>query len=383
MNRQRILSALVLVAGFAVAYLVATNKPVVAVEPQKRLPPTVRVVPVTTVDEHLTITSQGTVAPRTQSELIPEVSGRVVWISPALVAGGSFDAGQPLLRIEDADYKNQQLRSKAALERAEVEQQHAAAEHDRIRSLNRRNLASTQQVEDAQRAARVAAANLAEARASLDQAQIDLARTELSAPFTGLVREEQVDVGQFVTRGQRVATIYSTDDVEVRLPISTHQLGFLGLPINTRGKIPQDIAPAVTISAQFGDSHLFWDGQLARLEAVIDERSRMLYAVARIALDKDLDSPVLPVGLFVQAEIQGRLEESIIRLPRSVLRDNNQVLVVDDEDRLMFRQISPLRLEHDDVLIKGGLAPGERVSVSPLQTVVQGMHVRPVEETGQ
>jgi len=121
---------------------------------------------------------------------------------------------------------------------------------------------------------------------------------------------------------------------------------------------------------------------LVRLEAVIDERSRMLYGVAQLELDDSPDSPVLPVGLFVQAEIQGRLENEIIRLPRSVLRDNNQVLVVDDENRLNFRQISPLRLEHDDVLVKSGLEDGERVSVSPLQTVVDGMHVRPVSEPG-
>jgi len=364
------------------AYLIGTNKPSIDVEPQERLAPTVRVVTVISKNEHLTITSQGTVAPRTQSELIPEVSGRVTWVSPALVAGGSFREGEPLLRIDDADYRNQQAKSEAALKRAEVEQQHARAELKRIRSLNRQKLASTQQVEDAERAARVATANLHEATASLAQARLDLARTELTAPFTGLVREEQVDVGQFITRGQRVGTIYATDYVEVRLPISAHQLGFLGLPINTRGKIPEAIAPPVTISADFGDSRLFWEGELVRLEAVIDERSRMLYGVAQLELDDSPDSPVLPVGLFVQAEIQGRLENEIIRLPRSVLRDNNQVLVVDDENRLNFRQISPLRLEHDDVLVKSGLEDGERVSVSPLQTVVDGMHVRPVSEPG-
>jgi len=228
MSKRWLVPVLVLAAGFGLAYLIGTNKPSIDVEPQERLAPTVRVVTVISKNEHLTITSQGTVAPRTQSELIPEVSGRVTWVSPALVAGGSFREGEPLLRIDDADYRNQQAKSEAALKRAEVEQQHARAELKRIRSLNRQKLASTQQVEDAERAARVATANLHEATASLAQARLDLARTELTAPFTGLVREEQVDVGQFITRGQRVGTIYATDYVEVRLPISAHQLGFLG-----------------------------------------------------------------------------------------------------------------------------------------------------------
>lgn len=382
MSKRALLPVAVLVAGSALAYLIATNKPVIEAEPYQRIPPIVRVIKVHSGSEYLSVSSQGTVAPGTQSELIPEVSGRVTWVSPALVAGGSFATGDPLLRIDDADYRNQHSRSEAALRRAEVEQQHALAELARLRSLQKRSLASEQQVDDAQRVARVAEANLKDAAASLDQARRDLARTELTAPFTGLVREEQVDLGQFVTRGQRIATIYATDFVEVRLPISAHQLGFLGLPINTRGAIADDLAPPVTISAEFGDSQLFWDAKLVRLEAVIDERSRMLYGVARLELEDDPTSPMLPVGLFVQADIRGSLVEDVFRLPRSALRDDNQVLVVDSENRLNFRQISPLRLEHDDVLVRAGLTDGELVSVSPLQTVVDGMHVKPVLDEG-
>jgi RND family efflux transporter MFP subunit len=382
MSKRALLPVAVLIAGSALAYLIATNKPVIEAEPYQRIPPIVRVIKVHSGSEYLSVSSQGTVAPGTQSELIPEVSGRVTWVSPALVAGGSFATGDPLLRIDDADYRNQHSRSEAALRRAEVEQQHALAELARLRSLQKRSLASEQQVDDAQRVARVAEANLKDAAASLDQARRDLARTELTAPFTGLVREEQVDLGQFVTRGQRIATIYATDFVEVRLPISAHQLGFLGLPINTRGAIADDLAPPVTISAEFGDSQLFWDAKLVRLEAVIDERSRMLYGVARLELEDDPTSPMLPVGLFVQADIRGSLVEDVFRLPRSALRDDNQVLVVDSENRLNFRQISPLRLEHDDVLVRAGLTDGELVSVSPLQTVVDGMHVKPVLDEG-
>ena len=117
-----------------------------------------------------------------------------------------------------------------------------------------------------------------------------------------------------------------------------------------------------------------------RLEAEIDERSRMIYGVTRLKLDDSADSPTLPVGMFVQAEIRGRRVENVVRLPRSAMRDNNQVLVVDDEDRLHFRQVTILRLEHDDMLISEGLADGERVCISPLQTVVEGMLVRPVLE---
>jgi multidrug efflux pump subunit AcrA (membrane-fusion protein) len=152
------------------------------------------------------------------------------------------------------------------------------------------------------------------------------------------------------------------------------------LPISTRGLIPEELRPPVTIAADFGDTRLVWDGQLVRLEAEFDERSRMVYGVARLQLDEDEESPIVPVGLFVQAAIQGRNVEGVIRLPRSAMRDDNQIMVVDSDNRLRFRQISLLRLEHDDILVQEGLEDGELVCVSPLQTVVDGMRVSTVLE---
>lgn len=380
MNKKTLYPLLLLFAGLVVAYLIATNEPEVIAAPYERTAPTVRVVQVQPSAENLSITSQGTVQPGSQSELIPEVSGRVIWMSPALVSGGAFALGEGLLRIDAADYETQLQRSEASKERFDVEQKHANAELQRLISLQKRGLASQQQLDDARRTARVAVANHTEARANLDQAQRDLDRTELKAPFEGLVRNEQVDIGQFITRGQTIGTIYATDYVEVRLPISAHQLRYLGLPIHTRGQIPDELAPPVTVVSDFGDTRLLWEGDLVRLEAEIDERSRMVYGVARLRLDDKDESPILPVGMFVQAEIQGRRVENAIRLPRSAMRDDNQVLVVDNENRIHFRQISLLRLEHDDMLVSDGLQQGEMVLVSPMQTVVEGMLVKPIVE---
>lgn len=193
------------------------------------------------------------------------------------------------------------------------------------------------------------------------------------------MRSEHVDLGQFVSRGQSIATIYATDYMEVRLPIAADQLAYLGLPRYAQGQIPEQHRPPVSLSADFGQARLLWEGELVRTEAEIDERSRMVYGVTRLRAGAGEELPI-PVGLFVQADIRGRRVEDIIRLPRSALRDDQQVLVVDAENRLHFRQISILRLEHDDVLIDGGLSDGELVCISPLQTVVEGMSVTPVIE---
>ena len=377
MNKKLVYPIIVLAVGLGIAVLIAVNAPTPTPDDYKPLLATVRVLKVQPKAEYLTVTSQGTVEPRSQSELIPEVSGRAVWISPALVGGGSFARDEVLLRIDDADYRSALVRAEAALKRAEVEQDFAADDRKRLESLRAKNLSSQQQLDNAIRASAVADANLSESQAAVDQARRDLARTELKAPFDGLVREEHVDLGQFVTRGQNIGTIYATDFVEVRLPIAADQLVYLGLPISTRGQIPESLRPPVTVAADFGNTRLLWEGELIRAEAEFDARTRMLSGIARLRTDSELP---LPVGMFVQAEIRGRRAENIVRLPRSAMRDNNQVMVIDQDNRLHFRQVSILRLEHDDMLVDGGLEAGELVCISPLQTVVEGMSVNPVIE---
>ncbi|MEZ5573366.1 MAG: efflux RND transporter periplasmic adaptor subunit [Halioglobus sp.] len=380
MTKKIVYPLLLLAIGLLLAVLISVNKPEIVPEPYEHIVPTVRVTRVTAGAEFLSIGSQGTVQPRSQSELIPEVTGRVTWMSPYLVNGGAFRKDDVLLRIDDADYRTLVERSEAALKRSEIEYKHASDELQRLASLNKRQLASQQQLDDAHRSAQVNEATMVEARANLEQARRDLARTQLQAPFDGLVRSEHVDVGQFVTRGQEIGTIYATDYVEVRLPISADQMVYLGLPIATRGQIPRPLQPPVTVSADFGGMRLLWEGELVRLEAEVDEQSRMLYGVARVHMEDNEESPMLPVGMFVQADIRGRQVDNVFRLPRSAMRDDNQVLIVDSEDRLHFRRVTLLRLEHDDVLISEGLENGDLVCVSPLQTVVEGMLVKPVIE---
>lgn len=380
MSKKLVYPLLVLGLGLGLALLLANSEPQREVLDQERQLRTVRATVAKAHSEHLQLTSQGTVQPRTQSELIPEVSGRVEWVSGQLVSGGSFRAGDVLLRIDSEDYHSAVRRAQASADRAQVELEYSADELNRIEQLFNQKLASQSQLDGARRAYRVAQANLSDTEAALSQARRDLARTELKAPFDGLVRSEQVDLGQFVSRGASIATIYATDYVEVRLPIAADQLEYLALDVAHRGPIPEGARPPVTVSAQLGSTRLIWEGELVRTEAEIDEESRMIYGVARVQLLETDNSPMLPVGLFVHAEIQGRRVDNVIRLPRSVMRDNDQVLVIDPENRLRFRQVTVLRLEHDEVLISRGLADGELVCVSAIQTVVDGMHVKPLLE---
>ena len=360
---------------FLAATLMATA-PVLEPSSVEKLATTVRVVEIQPKSVQLKVNSQGSVMPSTESQLIPEVSGKVSWMSPNLVAGGYFDDQEILIRVDDTDYKTKLDRAQANLTRAEAEQQHNEFEYRRMQSLVKRNLVSRSQLENSLRAYRVAEASLQDATANFNQAEQDLARTQIRAPFSGLVRSENVDIGQFVSRGSPIATIYAGNQAEVRLPIADRQLAFLNIPVSIRGEIPQEFQPEVTLTAQYAGQTLEWKGNIVRSEAEIDVSSRMVQLVARV---ESASNPVpLSIGLFVSAEIQGLAAKNIVVLPREALRNDNQVLVVDDENRLRFRKIETLRLYQDDLLVQAGLEAGERVCISPLQTAIEGMVVNPV-----
>ena len=378
MRDKLIVPGLVVLASlFGAAVLMATSPQVEPADP-KPSPPAVRVQDVQHKPIRLHVHAQGTVAPDTQSQLIPEVTGRVVWMSDALVNGGFFEAGQTLLRIDDKDYRSNLTRAGAALTRAQAQYDHAGFEFERMQSLEERRLASRSHMEAAQRDFRVAEAALEDARANVGQAQLNLERTQVRAPFTGLVREESVDVGQRVGPAAPVATVYAANRLEVRLPIADRQLGFLNLPMGHRGALPAQEQPAVTLSAEFAGRRLEWQGNIVRTEAQIDTSSRMVNVVARI--DRTGEQALPAVGLFVNADIEGLLVDGIVVLPRIALRSGNRVLVVDEENRLQFRDVDPLRLYQDDVLIQAGLESGERVCVSPMQAPIDGMLVNPVAD---
>ena len=379
MIRTLVIPTAIVLLFLSVAATLMATAPVLEPANDTPTPLTVRVRTIETESIELKVHSQGSVAPSTVSQLIPEVSGRVTWTSPSLVAGGFFEAGQELARIDDLDYRNAQDRANAALKRATAEVEHAKYEYRRLRSLAERKLVSRSALENGLRAYRVTQATFEDAQANSGQAQENVKRTVLRAPFTGLVRAENIDIGQFASRGQAIATLYANDVVEVRLPIADRQLAFLNLPPLRNGNFPKDMQPTVKLSADYGGQVRQWFGKIVRAEAEIDTSSRMVHLVARVESSKD--SQDLSVGLFVTAEIAGLAVENIVRLPRSAIRNDNQVLVVDTENRLRFRDIQPLRLYRDNVLINAGLNPGERVCISTVQTAIDGMAVNPIAES--
>ena len=196
------------------------------------------------------------------------------------------------------------------------------------------------------------------------------------------MRQKSVDIGQFVNRGAPIASIYSVDYAEVRLPIPDNEVGFIDLPFTYRGETKSRPGPKVRLRARFGGQDYTWTGRIVRTEAEIDPQSRMIHAIAQVEKPYDLSTqggrrrPPLAVGMYVEAEIEGRWTAGVVTIPRAILRGDDQVLVVEEGDRLRFRTVEILRAEGDQVLIRSGLEAGDRVCISPLETAVDGMTVR-------
>jgi RND family efflux transporter MFP subunit len=375
-----VLPVVVLGLGISGAVLLVATGPSLEQTPPEPTLPLVRVVAVERQSLRHRVRTHGTVAPRTESDLVPEVSGRVTWVSPALVSGGFFEEGAALLRIDPGDYRVALERARSQLARGESELHRARKELERQQTLAARKVASASRLDDAVNAEHVAAATLREARAALDQAERNLERTELTAPFEGRVRQESVDPGQFVSRGMAVARVYAVDWAEVRLPVPDDELAYLDLPLVYRGDAAETPGPEVSLRARFAGAVHHWTGRVVRTEGEIDPQTRMVHVVARIedpyARSAGDDRPPLAVGLFVEAEIEGQRVEGVVVLPREAMRDETHVLVVDAEDRLHSRSVEVLRRGRDQVVIGSGLAAGERVCVSPIESVVEGMPVR-------
>jgi RND family efflux transporter MFP subunit len=185
-----------------------------------------------------------------------------------------------------------------------------------------------------------------------------------------------VDIGQYVTPGESVATLYGTEAVEIVLPLESKHLQWFHVPGFTGG---DDEGARATVRVNIAGQVREWPGRVMRAEGRIDEKTRLINVVVRVE-EPYARKPPLAVGLFARVEIEGRTLERAALLPRAALRTGNQVWVVDDDQRLRFRSVQVARVAKEGVLVEAGLESGERVMVSQLKAVTDGMKVRPLDE---
>ena len=348
-------------------------------------PPTmfVDVIQVNATNEKITVTAQGSVTPRTQTTLISEVSGLITDVSPAFVAGGFFSKGDVLVRIDDRNYRAEVKRAQAAVRAAETNvtretglADYAREDWERAQSVLRSSKAATDLAMRKPQQAE-ALASLEFAKADLEKREGDLDRTVIRAPYDGLVREKRADIGQFVNSGSPLAVTFSVEVAEIRLPLPDSQLPYLNLD---EYELAQGHGPDVVLSASIGGQLNTWQGRIIRTEGVFDERSRVLYLVAQVndpynRYSKGWEHP-LRMGTFVDAAIEGKLLENVIRLTRRALRRDNKIWTVADNDTLTAVTVVIARADEQSILVQSGLKSGQLVCLTVPENPLPGTLVR-------
>ncbi len=345
--------------------------------------PMVRTMVVQTASKAMIIRGEGTVRPLNEIDLAPQVSGKVVFLSPSMINGGAFKKGETLLCVEPEDYRLaatlQEAKVKNAqslLRLAEEESEAAKEEWGQLYQddAGERKDPSPLVLKKPQLAA--ARAKLSADQADLRNALLALERTDIKAPFNGRVEVEDVGLGQYVRAGEELATLFSTEVVEIVVPLDDESLFWFHVP----GFTPGDGAGApATVRARLAGRSCTWEGQVVRAEGKMDERTRMVRVVVRVS-NPYVARPPLAVGLFVTVEIKGREMPDLVVLPRSALHQGDTVWVVDPEDLLHYRKVRVARIDGEQVQIQNGLKNGDQVVISPLKTVTDGMAVRAVPQ---
>lgn len=332
----------------------------------------------------LKVKTQGDVRARTDVDIVSQVGGRIVAVSPEFTEGGKVEPGIPLVSIEDTDYQLSLRQAEARVAGAKVGVEQALADADVARKQLRNDpTASPLALKKPQVAE--ARATLAAAEAELEQARINLRRTEISLPFAGRLVTTRADIGQYLTPGSIVGRAFATDIVEIRLPLNSAQLASLGLPIGFRAEAGEGLP--VTFQAEVAGEQQSWQGKLVRLDASIDPETRMLFGIAEVqdpyGSGAAKSGMPMAVGLFVEAQISGKQLPEATIVSIEALRAGDMIYLIDDQGLLEMRRVDVAHKSEKNAVITGKLKPGEQVITSAIRNPVSGMALTAITTAAQ
>ena len=379
--RRFVLAGVATFSGLALTWVVMNAKSAPeAGAPPERPSPLVSVFAAEPSTHQLTVSTQGTIEAKHRVSLVAQVAGKVASISERFADGGFFTEGDVLLTIEDDDYRFALARAQSAKAAAE---QRLAEERGRARQAERewRELGNVEANDLFLRKPQLHAAELAAvaAQADVDAAQLALDRTIIRAPFDGRIQTTDVDIGQFVATGSRLAQIYGRDALEVRLPLSNSQLSLLPDAILTSE------TGLVGLKANFdirlGGKQWTWQAPIVRVEAEVDRRTRVTNIIAEFPAQLP-DVPALTPGMFVQASIQGAAIEGVVVVSNDAVSPDGHVLSIDEESRLKRVPIQVINRRNNEVFVSG-LTSGELVVAELNNALFPGLTVKPQQTVAE
>ena len=375
----------------------------------------VEVAPAKAEDIQMVVESFGTVEPRESLKLVAQVRGQIVEIDPAFKEGSFVQKKTRMIQIDPRTYSLEVERRKVQIKQAEAELKSleqqvvnlkarlkiarsdlklAKNEYLRLKKLIDRKVIAQSQLDKTEQAylasqerlqalnnqlalvgpqkeQLIAARDMA--RVMYQEAQLDLERSSIVAPFDGWVLEKAVEVGQHVNIGQQLGKIYSSGQLDIEVRIPTKDLNWLPADLGQEIPILADV-----VFKNAGNEHV-WSGRVARIKAMMDERTRTLPMVIEIDETPATERPQNPFGLrpgmFVTVRIKGKKIQNVFVLPRYLVYPGDVVYTVKD-DTLKSNRVKILRGYKDTVIIGDGLSEGAVIVKSPLSSPMDGMRVR-------
>ena len=374
----------VLLLASAIAIVILFNKPSVKKRHHKRKLPIAEVVSTAQTQYAVEINGYGTIEPKTITTVVPRVSGSVVKVAPFFKPGGFFNKGDVLLELDTLDYEVvlEGMKSEFAQAKLNYEQEKARSKQAKLNwsKLNQGKPASALVLNVTQ--LELAKAQFSSAQAKLKKARKDLRRTKIIAPYSGRVLEQFVDIGQYVTPSTQLLRIFSTDYVELRVPVTEEQYALVGLPEYYRDETPTKSInqPKAFIESNMAGKRHVWTGTVVRTEGTVDVSTRQIFLVIKIDNPYDTNGenrPPLKIGQFVSAKVKGVTLENVIVVPRSIVRENNYVMVVDNQSMIKRTQVKLLwENSQEAVLSAKALDQGDRILSTYLPFVANGSKVK-------
>lgn len=373
-----------IVIGFIIMRALVAMHPTALKEP--KMDPGVMVAVMKAERQGVTMTVEGTGTVNASQEIsvIPQVSGKVVYTAPGLDVGGFFEKGSVLFRIEDTDYRLALEQAKAAKANAEYElakiESQAGIARKEWELINKDNAASPNPLVLYGPQLKSARAALGAAAAKVEQAMLDLERTEIKTPFNARIRSLDVETGQYLRSGNSAGVLAGTDTAEIAVSLTAEQLRWLDAPRPAERQNGSEAA----VSMDIGGTRFTWEGHVVRSTGEVDQKSRMMQVIVEIEdpyglKKKDDGRAALAAGSFVNIVIQGKRLEDIFVIPRSAFRDNSTVWTIDNENMLKIKNVDVLRLERDRVIISGGIDNGDMIVLTNLSGAADGMKLRTLE----
>ena len=366
----------ILLGAFALSYLLWFLGQVQPDPVEELPPPDVIIEILTPKDFQVQISSNGTTTPLTQTVLTAEVGGEVIYRSKKFAEGASVIEGEILAKIDDTDLQLQYKNALLQLANAEVQYSLQLAEAEVAKKAWDKigdGVASDLTLKKPQ--LKQAEAFLEVAKAQVSSAAKKLNKTEIIAPYAGRIQNVNIDLGTTIIPGQPVGAMYTSSEIEITLAVKDNDLQFLSIPMDGRKLNPSEQASVVIESFYKGKTQS-WNGKLERVDGVIDPVTRMINLIAVFKNDFiETDKPNLPIGLFVEAKIDGITLKNIFEIPINSISENNEVYIVDKDNQLELRKLTILKKYSEFVIIKDGLKAGERIVTSKLSTASNGIKV--------